>query len=247
VLLGLVSGTFIAIPLGLTDFSSVGQAAFFGVTTPFAFGWPIFDPASIFAMTIVMLVTMAETTGDVMAVGEIVDKPINETLLAKALRADGFSTILGGVFNAFPYTAFAQNIGLISLTGVRSRFVVAMAGCLLMVLGLFPKMAAVVASIPNSVLGGAGVAMFGMVAASGIKTLSKVDFDDSYNMMVVAISIGVALIPVAMPTFYNKFPEWSQLILNSGITVGSVMAVVLNAILNGAEKNTTEIAQKEYL
>ena len=182
-----------------------------------------------------------------MAVGEIVDKPINETLLAKALRADGFSTILGGVFNAFPYTAFAQNIGLISLTGVRSRFVVAMAGCLLMVLGLFPKMAAVVASIPNSVLGGAGVAMFGMVAASGIKTLSKVDFDDSYNMMVVAISIGVALIPVAMPTFYNKFPEWSQLILNSGITVGSVMAVVLNAILNGAEKNTTEIAQKEYL
>jgi len=247
VLLGLVSGTFIAIPLGLTDFSSVGQAAFFGVTTPFAFGWPIFDPASIFAMTIVMLVTMAETTGDVMAVGEIVDKPINETLLAKALRADGFSTILGGIFNAFPYTAFAQNIGLISLTGVRSRFVVAMAGCLLMVLGLFPKMAAVVASIPNSVLGGAGVAMFGMVAASGIKTLSKVDFDDSYNMMVVAISIGVALIPVAMPTFYNKFPEWSQLILNSGITVGSVMAVVLNAILNGAEKNTTEIAQKEYL
>lgn len=247
VLLGLIFGTIIAIPFGIVDFSAVGSAAAFGVTTPFAFGAPVFDVVSIAAMTVVMLVTMAETTGDVIAVGEIVDKPIDERLLTKALRADGFSTMLGGVLNAFPYTAFAQNIGLISLTGVRSRFVVAAAGLLLMVLGLFPKMAAVVASIPNSVLGGAGVAMFGMVAASGIKTLSKVKFDGTYNMMVVAISLGVALIPVAMPTFYHKLPEWSQLILNSGITMGSIMAVLLNAVLNGAKTDDTERAKKEYL
>jgi uric acid transporter len=249
VLLGLVLGTVVAAFFGFTDFSVVGKAAAFGVTTPFHFGMPIFDPASIFAMTVVMMVVMTETTGDVMAIGEIVDKKVDENVLSRALRADGFSTMLGGIFNAFPYTAFAQNVGLVSLTGVRSRFVVAMAGVILMVLGLFPKLAAIVACIPNSVLGGAGIAMFGMVAASGIKTLSKVDFDHSYNMMIVAVSIGIALIPLGVPTFYNKFPVWAQLFMKSGITVGSVTAILLNIILNGMPKTDKkeEVARKEYL
>ena len=112
-------------------------------------------------MTLVMLVTMAETTGDIVAISEIVDKPMTEDMLTKALRADGFSTALGGIFNTFPYTAFAQNIGLIGMTGVRSRYIVAVCGVMLMILGLFPKMAAVVASVPTMVLGGAGLAMFG--------------------------------------------------------------------------------------
>jgi uric acid transporter len=247
VLIGLIIGTCISISLGIVDFSAVGTSAMFGITTPFAFGMPTFDPASIAAMTIVMLVVMAETTGDVIAIGEIVDKPINEKVLGNALRADGFSTMLGGIFNAFPYTAFAQNIGLVSLTGVRSRYVVAMGGVILMFLGTLPKLAAVVASVPNSVLGGAGLAMFGMVAASGIKTLSKIDFDESCNMMVVAVSVGIALIPLGVPTFYTKFPSWAQLILTSGITMGSVVAIVLNIILNGAKKKDGKIAHREYL
>jgi uric acid transporter len=247
VLMGLIIGTVAALALGLVDFSSVGAAGFIGITTPFAFGIPIFDPASIFAMTVVMLVVMAETTGDVIAISEIVDKPVKEGILANALRADGFSTMLGGFLNAFPYTAFAQNIGLVSLTGVRSRFVVATGGLILMVLGLIPKLAAIVACVPNSVLGGAGIAMFGMVAASGIKTLSKIDFDESCNMMIVAVSIGIALIPVGVPDFYAKFPAWSQLILKSGITIGSVVAIVLNVILNGAKKQDPKLAPREYL
>jgi len=249
VLLGLIIGTVIAMLLGFTDFSAVAKAEAFGITTPFHFGMPIFDPASIFAMTIVMLVVMTETTGDVIAIGEIVDKKVDKKTLSRALRADGFSTMLGGIFNAFPYTAFAQNVGLVSLTGVRSRFVVAMAGVILMVLGLFPKLAAVVACIPNSVLGGAGIAMFGMVAASGIKTLSKVDFDHSYNMMIVAVSIGIALIPLGVPAFYSKFPIWVQLFMKSGITVGSVTAIVLNIVLNGvpSEKKKEDVARTEYL
>ena len=247
VLVGLAIGTVVAFFLGLVDFSSVGTAAYVGVTTPFAFGMPIFDPASIVAMTVVMLVCMAETTGDVIAVGEIVDKPINQQVLANALRTDGFSTVLGGILNAFPYTAFAQNIGLVSLTGVRSRFVVATGGIILMVLGFFPKLAAIVASVPNSVLGGAGIAMFGMVAASGIKTLSKIDFGAGCNMMLVAVTIGVALIPVGVPGFYAKFPAWAQLILNSGITIGSLVAIVLNMILNSAQTQDPTLAHREYL
>lgn len=248
VLLGLILGTVIAAPFGLVDFSAVSTAGYVGITTPFAFGMPIFDLPSILAMTVVMLVAMAETTGDVIAVGEIVEKPIDEKLLSKALRSDGFSTVLGGILNSFPYTAFAQNVGLLTLTGIKSRFVVAMAGVILMVLGLFPKLAAVVASIPSPVLGGAGIAMFGMVAASGIKTLSKVNFDDTYNMMIVAISIGLAMISVTTPTFYAKFPAWTKIVLNSGIIVGSITAIVLNIILNGVNtKDSTEIARKEYL
>lgn len=173
VLLGLVIGTGIAAAFGMADFHAVSEAAMLGVTTPFAFGLPVFEPVSCLIMTLVMLVTMAETTGDVMAVSSIVKKPMTENMLTKALRADGFSTALGGVFNTFPYTAFAQNIGLICMTGIRSRYIVATSGVLLMVLGLFPKLAAVVACIPTMVLGGAGLAMFGMVASSGISACNK--------------------------------------------------------------------------
>jgi len=232
VLLGLIFGTVVAALLGYVDFSAVGQAASLGITTPFAFGMPVFEPVSCIAMTLVMLVTMAETTGDVIAVGKIVNKPTDEEILCKALRADGFSTALGGILNAFPYTAFAQNIGLVSITGVRSRYVVAMGGVILMILGLLPKLAAVVACIPNMVLGGAGLAMFGMVAASGIQALSKVNFVGNCNMMVIAVSVAVALIPIGAPTFYSKFPTGVQLICTSGITIGSITAILLNLILN---------------
>jgi NCS2 family nucleobase:cation symporter-2 len=232
VLLGLIIGTLVAIPFGLADFSGVTTAAWLGITTPFKYGLPTFDLASIISMTLVMLVTMVETTGDIIAVGEIVDKPITKEGLTRGLRADGLSTVLGGILNAFPYTAFAQNVGLVGLTGVRSRYVVATAGGILMVLGLLPKLAAIVASIPQPVLGGAGLALFGMVAASGIRTLSKVKFEGNHNIMVVAVSMGIGLIPIGVSGFYQKFPDALQIVLNSGITAGSVTAILLNLLLN---------------
>ncbi len=248
VLLGLICGTVIAYFFGMVNFSQVSTAAWLGVTTPFAFGMPTFDLASIVAMVLVMLVVMTETTGDCIAIGEIIDKPVNQQDLTRGLRADGFSTILGGVLNSFPYTAFAQNVGLVGLTRVKSRFVVAAAGAILVVLGLFPKVAAIIAAIPNPVLGGAGIAMFGMVAASGIKTLSKVPFDGTHNIMVVAISLGVGMITLAVPNFYHNFPSWAQVILHSGITAGSVTAILLNAVLNGTDKPAeAAIGKQEYI
>lgn len=191
-------------------------------------------------MIIVMFVTMVETTGDCIAIGEIVDKPIKKADLSRCLRADGLSTFIGGIFNSFPYTAFAQNVGLIALTRVKSRFVVAASGIILICLGLLPKMAAVVACIPNSVLGGAGIAMFGMIIASGVRSLSKVDFEHSSNLMLVAISIGVSMITLTVPNFFHAFPDWSQIILHSGITLGSICAVVLNILFNGIGKKEEE-------
>lgn len=236
VLLGLIIGLIIAVPLGLVNFSGVASAPWLGIDTPFRFGMPHFDFGAIVAMILVMLVVMVESTGDFLAIGEIVEKPIGEQDLARGLRADGFATMLGGILNAFPYTAFAQNVGLVGLTGVRSRFVVATSGGILVVMGLFPKLATIIASMPNAVLGGAGIAMFGIVAASGIKTLSKVDFQkNQHNSFIVAISVAIGLIPLVDPNFFKMFPDWSQTVLHSGITLGSITAIVLNAFFNGSK------------
>lgn len=245
VLLGLMIGTIVATVLGITDFGGVGEAAFFGVTTPFHFGLPTFGFAAILSMVLVMLVTMVETTGNAVAVGEIVERPIREDNLTAGLRADGLSTALGGILNAFPYTAYAQNVGLVRLTGVKSRWVVAAAGGFLVLLGLFPKLAAVVAAIPLPVLGGAGFALFGTVAAIGIRTLSRVDFDRNANLVIVAVSLAVGLIPVAFPTFYSAFPPGVQIVLNSGITAGSLAAIILNVTFNdlgGSEERSDPIS-----
>ncbi|MEG6522319.1 nucleobase:cation symporter-2 family protein [Desulfotomaculum sp. 1211_IL3151] len=236
VLLGLIFGTIIAIPLGMTNFSQVATASWFQIITPFHFGMPIFDLSSILAMTLAMLVIMTETTGDMVAVGEIVGQKVDREGLTRGLRADCFSTILGGVMNTFPHSAFAQNVGLLALTGIKSRFVVVAAGIILGTLGLFPKAAAVVAAIPQPVLGGAGIALFGMVAASGIRTLSKVKFDGTNNSILVAVSLGLGLIPLAAPTFYHHMPQWAQLILHSGITAGSLAAIALNYFFNETGK-----------
>jgi uric acid transporter len=242
VLLGLILGTVIAAIFGLVDFGRVGEAATFGITTPFSFGLPTFQLAAIISMSLVMLVTMVETTGDIIAVSEIVEKPLGEDDLTRGLRADGFSTALGGVFNAFPYTAFAQNVGLVRLTGVKSRWVVASAGGFLILLGLLPKLAAMVASIPLPVLGGAGFALFGTVAATGIRTLSRVDFERNANLVIVAVSLALGLIPVAVPNFYASFPSGVQIVVNSGITASSIAAIVLNVAFNvlGGEVEPTD-------
>ncbi len=234
VLLGLVIGTAAAIPFGLVDWTGVGDAAWFAFITPFHFGLPTFPPAAIISMLIVGLVIMTETTGDMIAIGEIVERPVQKRQLADGLRADGLSTLLGGIFNTFPYTAFAQNVGLVSLTRVKSRYVVTVAGGILVLLGLIPKVGAIVEGVPTAVLGGAGIALFGMVAASGVRSLSKVHFNNS-NVLVVAISVGVALLPTVAPGIYEEFPDWFQLIFDSGISAGAICAILLNLLLNGEQ------------
>jgi len=232
VLLGLVVGSAVAWSFGLVDFGGVGQAGWIGVTTPFYFGLPTFGVAAIVSMVVVMLITMVETTGDVFATGEIVDKPIRRDDIARAIRADGLATTIGGLLNAFPYTCFAENVGLVRLTRVRSRWVVAAAGTIMIVFGLLPKMGAIVAAVPRPVLGGAAIILFATVGVIGIQTLSRVDFHDERNVVIVAVSVGLALVPVAFPTFYQNLPSELQIIVGSGITTGSLSAILLNLIFN---------------
>jgi OHCU decarboxylase len=228
VLVGLMVGTLVAWALGDADFSAVGESSWVGVTTPFHFGWPQFSIAAIISMIVVMLITAVETTGDVFATGEIVDKRIGRDDIARALRADGLATTVGGVFNSFPYTCFAENVGLVRLTRVKSRYVVAAAGVFMIILGLLPKAGAVVAGIPHPVLGGAALAMFATVAVVGIQTLARVDFHDHRNVVIVGSSVGLAMFVTAQPDVATAVPGWAQIIFGSGITLGSITAIGLN-------------------
>jgi OHCU decarboxylase len=231
VLLGLVVGTAVAFVLGDANFDKVGEASAIGFTAPFAFGAPKFDIAACVIMIIVLMITAVESTGSVFATGEIVGKRIKQEDIAKTLRADGVATGIGGIFNSFPYTAFSENVGLVRLTGVKSRWVVAAAGVIMIILGLLPKAAAVVASIPAPVLGGAALTLFATVAVVGIQTLSKVDFTDHRNLIIVSTSLAVGMWVTSYPDIALAVDnQYYNVIFGSGITVGAIFAIVLNLL-----------------
>jgi NCS2 family nucleobase:cation symporter-2 len=235
VLLGIVLGGVIATSLGLMTFDKVEKAAWFDVVTPFRFGMPVFDPMLIFTMSLVMIVVMIESTGMFLALGEMTDRKVDQAALSRGLRTDGLGTLIGGIFNTFPYTSFSQNVGLVAVTGVKSRFVCVAGGLIMIALGLFPKMAALVESLPTVVLGGAGLVMFGMVAATGIRILGGVDFKaNRHNSLIVAISIGIGMIPLIAPNFKQWMPHALHSLIESGILLSSISAVALNLFFNGA-------------
>lgn len=239
VLLGIVVGCGIAIALGKMNFDKVGKAHWFDVVTPFAFGMPTFDLVMILTMTLVMIVVMIESTGMFLALSDITGRKIDQQDLAKGLRTDGLGTLIGGVFNTFPYTSFSQNVGLVGVTGVKSRWVCVAGGVIMIVLGMLPKMAAFVESIPTFVLGGAGLVMFGMVAATGIRILSTVDYrNNRNNLYVVALSIGFGLIPLVAPRWMQQMAHGLHPLLESGILLTSIAAVGLNLYFNGAKADT---------
>jgi NCS2 family nucleobase:cation symporter-2 len=233
VLLGIVIGAIVATGMGLMSFDKVAKAGWFDVVLPFQFGLPIFDPILILTMTLVMIVVMIESTGMFLALGEMTGKPVTQPDLARGLRTDGLGTLIGGIFNTFPYTSFSQNVGLVGVTGVRSRFVCVAGGLILVALGLFPKMAALVESLPAVVLGGAGLVMFGMVAATGIRILTAVDFQrNRNNLFIVAVSVTIGMIPLIAPNFKQWMTPAIHPLIDSGILLASVSAVLLNAFFN---------------
>jgi xanthine permease len=234
VLLGIIAGATLASALGVMHFEKVAAAPWGAIVVPFRFGAPQFHLVPIITMCMVMIVVMIESLGMFLALGEITGKTIDRDALSRGLRADGVGTLLGGLFNTFPYTSFSQNVGLVSVTGVRSRWVTVAGGGILLLLGLLPKMAALVEAVPLVVLGGAGLVMFGMVAATGARILTTVDFrNNRYNLFVVAIAVGFGMIPLAAPNFFRNLPHDLQPLLESGILLCALVAVALNAFFNG--------------
>ncbi|MED3689215.1 nucleobase:cation symporter-2 family protein [Peribacillus butanolivorans] len=232
ILLGLIIGTFVAFFLGKVDFSSVGSASWLHLPHFFYFGTPTFNITAIITMTLVAIVSLVESTGVYYALGEITDKEISEDDLARGYRSEGIAIMLGGLFNAFPYTAFSQNVGLIQLSGIKTRNVIYTAAGMLILIGFVPKIGAFTTIIPSSVLGGAMVAMFGMVIAAGIKMLSKVDFASQENLLIIACSVGMGLGVTVVPELFAQIPESIQILTDNGIVAGSLTAIFLNIVFN---------------
>jgi NCS2 family nucleobase:cation symporter-2 len=244
VLLGIVIGGVVATAAGLMTFEKVGKAGWFDLVLPFEIAAPVFDPILILTMTLVMIVVMIESTGMFLALGDLTGKKVDQKMLTAGLRTDGLGTLIGGIFNTFPYTSFSQNVGLVGVTGVKSRFVCVAGGVILIVLGLLPKMAALVESLPTFVLGGAGLVMFGMVAATGIRILANVDYKGNRNnLFIVAISIGFGMIPLIAPRYLQWMPHSIHPLIESGILLASISAVLLNLYFNGANGDSSDAVE----
>lgn len=241
ILLGLVLGTLLAAALGEVDFRAVGEGPVFSLPAPFHFGPPEFQIAAIITMCVMMIVILSEGMADILAVGAVVGSKIDGRRLADGLRADAATAVIGPLLNSFPGSTFSQNIGLIALNKVKSRYVVAAGAAFLVAMGLFPVLGRVVAMIPSPVLGGAGLVLFGSVAAAGIQTLGKVDYEGNQNLVIVAVSLGFGILSIASPDFFTTFPDWATMILHSGIVTATASALLLNVFFNvlGAKREDT--------
>ncbi len=247
VLAGIVLGALLCyFVFGTMSLDKVAAAPAFALIYPFQFGLPIFHPVHILTMCVVMIVVMIESAGMFLALSDMTGRKIDNADMTRGLRTDGLGTLIGGVMNTFPYTSFSQNVGLVGVTGVRSRWVTVTGGAIMIVMGLMPKLGALAEAIPLYVLGGAGIVMFGMVAATGIRILADVDFKGNrFNLYVVALSLGFGLIPLVAPEFFAKLikavPALGP-ILHSGILLTAFVAVLLNLFFNGLSNRDDAVA-----
>ncbi|MFF3171156.1 uracil-xanthine permease family protein [Streptomyces sp. NPDC057900] len=232
VLVALAAGTGLAVPLGLFDGSGVAQAHTVTAPDPTAFGAPTFVVPAVVAMLVVQLVNMVESVGDTLAVGQIVGRGDDAPTVVRALRADGVATMVSGALASFPVVTFGQSVGLVSVTRVRSRHVVALSGFLMVVLAFVPVLGAAVAAVPGPVLGGVSLVMFGMVGAVGLRILARADLTDYRNLLTSALAFGLGMIPVGAPDFYAPLPPFVRTVLDSGIAVTGIVAFTLNLLFH---------------
>jgi xanthine permease len=242
ILLGLMGGTLAASFMGKVNFSAVADASWFHMVKPFYFGTPTFEWTPIITMTLVAIVSLVESTGVYFALSDITGKKLTEKDLSRGYRAEGLASIIGALFNAFPYTTYSQNVGLVQLSGVKSNNVIYTMGGMLVFLGFIPKIAAFTTVIPTPVLGGAMVAMFGMVIAYGIKMLGNVDFASQENLLIIACSVGMGMGVTAVPDMFSHLPEGVKILTSSGIVTGSLTAIFLNIVFN-VSKSSNQIKQ----
>ncbi|WIX32374.1 nucleobase:cation symporter-2 family protein [Salinicola sp. JS01] len=232
VLIGILVGCVAAAPLGLLDFSGVGEAAWFQLPIPLQMGIT-FDPTAMLAIALMAVVTCAESIGDISgtAIGGA-EREATPRELSGGVMADGLASTFASLFGGFPQISFSQNVGLVAFTGIASRFVVAIGGAFLIVAGLVPKLGATVSAIPAAVLGGAVVIMFGMIASAGVKMLSHATFDKR-NMLIVGVSLAVAIGLPAQKGLYAAAPEQIGVLIDSGLIPGAIVSIVLNLVLPG--------------
>ncbi|MES9545177.1 nucleobase:cation symporter-2 family protein [Streptococcus intermedius] len=236
ILIGLMVGTIVASCMGLVDFTPVTQAPLMHVPTPFYFGIPKFEFSSIIMMCIIATVSLVESTGVYFALSDISKETLDSTRLRNGYRAEGIAVLLGGIFNTFPYTGFSQNVGLVKLSGIKTRLPIYYAASFLILLGLLPKFGALAQIIPSPVLGGAMLIMFGFVSVQGMQILARVDFEhNEHDFLIAAVSISAG-VGLNGSNLFNSLPTGLQMFFSNGIVMASVIAIALNLILNHKKK-----------
>jgi len=237
VVIGMLVGYLVCLALGLIDFTPVKNATLFSLPTPFHFGLS-FPISGIIGMCIAYLVTIVESTGDFLALSNVTKTKLTGKKLSSGILCDGLGSALASVFSTTPFSSFSQNVGIVGMTGVASRYVVAITGIMLVFAGLFPILGTMIVSIPLPVLGGAGLVMFAMIVTAGVNILSTTQHTKR-NGIIIAVSIGIGMAVTVRPELLSHLPESLKVILASGITTGSIVALLLNIILPNAD-NITE-------
>lgn len=238
IVIGMMIGYVVALALGWINFDNVKSADVVAIPQPLHFGLA-FPISGIIGMSIAYLVTIVESSGNFLALGNATQTEITGKHLRGGVLCDGLGSAFAAIMSTTPFSSFAQNIGVISLTGVASRYVVTVMGCLLVLAGIFPWFGALIVSIPTPVLGGAGLMMFAMIIAAGIQMLDKVE-RSKRNGLIIAISIGCGLAVTTRPELLDKLPSFVKEVFGSGITVGSLFALILNLILPKDENKELE-------
>jgi len=233
ILIGIVAGFIVAAALGMVNYGKIASAAWFAFPMPLQYGID-FVPGAIILMLFMSVVTTIETIGDISATTmggakrEATDKEISGGIMA-----DGVGTAFGAIFNAMPNTSYSQNAGLVAFTGVVSRHVGTIAGIVLVLMGLFPKLGGIIAAMPESVIGGAAIIMFGMIVAAGIKLISRAEMDQR-NLLILALSLSFGIGMSLLPDFVKNIPDFGislKLLLTTGLIPAGLLAFALNAIM----------------
>lgn len=233
ILLGLIGGTLVAAIMGLVDVKPFMEAPYLHIPQPFYFGMPKFEITSIVMMCIIALVSMVESTGVYLALADLTNESLDAKRLRNGYRSEGLAVLLGGIFNTFPYTGFSQNVGLVRISGIKTRRPIYYTAGFLVILGLVPKFGALAQMIPNPVLGGAMIVLFGMVTMQGMQLFKQVDFEhNEHNFLIAAVSIACGL-GFNNTNLFANFPDVIGMFFSNGIVVTTLISVLLNLILNG--------------
>lgn len=243
IVLGMLVGYLVAIGLGVVDFSPIQEAEFFSLPEILPFGIS-FTISGIIGMSIAYLVTIMESTGDFLALSDATHTKLTGDKLSKGILCDGLGSALASTLGTTPFSSFSQNVGIVSITGVASRHVVALTGLIMLFAGLFPKIGALVVTIPSPVLGGAGIVMFAMIISSGIGILSKINFTKR-NMLIIAVGVATGMAVTMRPDILNYLPDSVKVVFGSGITAGSLVALLLNIVLRVSKSDEAQCTEEK--
>ncbi len=243
IVIGMFAGYLACWALGMIDFSPVASAPLFAIPQPFKFGMT-FSISGIIGMSIAYLVTVMESTGNFLAISDATETELTGRKLSRGIFCEGLGSALAALFSTTPFSSFSQNVGVIAITGVASRHVVALTGALLLLAGLFPMLSAIVVTIPQPVLGGAGLVMFAMIVAAGVKILGRIPHTKR-NSLIIAISVAFGMAVTVRPELLHGMSPFVEVVFGSGITAGSISALLLNRILPSDDAASEAEAEAE--